>query len=84
MGHDGAALVLLAQLVGTDPNKEIHLSKREFGLPKLESVPKVEKIVDTICVYSNWTIGWRLIDLVWTVGLAIDGLSYECSDVGVS
>jgi hypothetical protein len=41
MGHDGAALVLLAQLVGTDPNKEIHLSKREFGLPKLESVPGV-------------------------------------------
>jgi len=38
MGHDRAALVLLAQLVGANPNEEVHLRKREFGLPELESV----------------------------------------------
>jgi hypothetical protein len=39
MGHDCAALVLLAQLVGANADEEVNLRKGEFCLPELESVP---------------------------------------------
>lgn len=39
MGHDCAALVLLAQLVGANTDDEVNLRKGEFRLPELESVP---------------------------------------------
>jgi len=37
----------------------------------------------TVCVYSNRTIGWGLVDLVRAMGLAIDDLLDECLNVGV-
>lgn len=43
MGHDRAALVLLAQFVGTNPNEEVYLRKGEFGLPELESVAMLRR-----------------------------------------
>jgi hypothetical protein len=41
MGHDGAALVLLAELVGADADEEVDLRKGELGLAELEGVPVV-------------------------------------------
>ena len=41
MGHDGAALVLLAQVVGAHANEEVHLRKGEFGLPELEGMARL-------------------------------------------
>jgi hypothetical protein len=38
MGHDCAAFVLLAQLVGANTDEEVNLRKGEFSLPELESV----------------------------------------------
>ena len=45
MGHDRAALVLLAQLVGANADEDVRLRKGEFSLPELESVPMVVRVV---------------------------------------
>jgi hypothetical protein len=42
----------------------------------------VDKKGSTICVYSNGTIRWGRVGLVWTVALTLDSRSDKGLDVG--